>query len=221
MANYNIMSQITLSESDDERLYFLCKRAMDILLASILLVILLPLLALIALAIILDSPGPILTTQERIGARRRIVDGRTVWDVHTFRVFKFRILSLTGSSRAPDDPRCLLAASPQITRVGRILCQTYLDELPQLLNVLNGTMSLVGPRPVPTYEAAEYQDWHRERLKALPGIVGLWQVTQPVRGSFDEQMQTDILYVRSRSLWLDIKILLLTIPTLLIGRNHN
>jgi len=121
----------------------------------------------------------------------------------------------------PGSAPTLVAADAQMTWVGRILCRTWLDALPQLLNVLGGTMSLVGPRAVPTYEVAEYQDWHRERLKAIPGIVGLWQVSPHLNASFDEQVRTDITYVRSRSLWLDIKILALTIPALLIGRSHN
>jgi lipopolysaccharide/colanic/teichoic acid biosynthesis glycosyltransferase len=210
---HNAMSQVTTSESHDERLYFIGKRIMDIVLAGALLVILGPLLVIISIAIALDSPGPILTAQERVGARRRTIDGQTVWDVRNFRVYRFRTLNFAIPNTLPH--------GAQFTRVGRVLSHTYLDELPQLFNVLGGTMSLVGPRPVPAYEAAEYQDWHRERLKAIPGIVGLWHVSQHFNTSFDDQVRVDIAYVRSRSLWLDVKILFLTIPTLLIGRIHN
>jgi lipopolysaccharide/colanic/teichoic acid biosynthesis glycosyltransferase len=111
-----------------------------------------------------------------------------------------------------------LTDDPRVTRVGRILRRTSLDELPQLLNVLKGDMSLVGPRPVPIYEAAAYADWHRERLAALPGITGLWQVDGRGRVSFTEMVRMDIAYVRNQSLLLDIKLLLSTIPAVLSGR---
>ena len=105
-----------------------------------------------------------------------------------------------------------------MTKVGHILRKTSLDELPQLVNVLKGEMSLVGPRPLPTYEVAEYQAWHRERLAALPGITGLWQVQGRCEVTFEEQVQIDIEYVRNQSLWQDIKILLSTIPAVVSGR---
>jgi lipopolysaccharide/colanic/teichoic acid biosynthesis glycosyltransferase len=105
-----------------------------------------------------------------------------------------------------------------VTRVGHILRKTSLDELPQLVNVLKGEMSLVGPRPLPTYEVAEYQAWHRERLAALPGITGLWQVQGRCEVTFEEQVQMDIEYVRKQSLWQDIKILFSTIPAVVSGR---
>jgi len=219
--SYNTMSQRTPSESHDEQLYFIGKRVMDILLAGMLLVILLPLLVLISIAIALESPGPILVTQERVGSRRRTIDSQIRWEARNFRVLKFRTMRYAAPTPLPGSAPPLVATDAQMTWVGRILCSTWLDELPQLLNVLGGTMSLVGPRAVPTYEVAEYQDWHRERLKAIPGIVGLWQVSPHLNASFDEQVRTDITYVRSRSLWLDIKILALTIPALLIGRSHN
>jgi lipopolysaccharide/colanic/teichoic acid biosynthesis glycosyltransferase len=111
-----------------------------------------------------------------------------------------------------------LTDDPRITRVGRFLRRTSLDELPQLLNVLKGEMSLVGPRPVPPYEAAAYQDWHRERLAGLPGITGLWQVKGRGLVSFTEMVRMDIEYLRSQSTWLDFKIMLATIPAVLFGR---
>jgi lipopolysaccharide/colanic/teichoic acid biosynthesis glycosyltransferase len=111
-----------------------------------------------------------------------------------------------------------MTEDPRVTRVGRMLRRTSVDELPQLMNVLRGDMSLVGPRPVPTYEVAEYRAWHRERLAALPGITGLWQVNGRSQVSFDDMIRMDIDYVRSRSLWLDVRILLLTLPAVLAGR---
>jgi lipopolysaccharide/colanic/teichoic acid biosynthesis glycosyltransferase len=115
-------------------------------------------------------------------------------------------------------PKFKLSNDPRVTRVGHILRKTSLDELPQLVNVLKGEMSLVGPRPLPTYEVAEYQAWHRERLAALPGITGLWQVQGRCEVTFEEQVQMDIEYVRNQSLWQDIKILLSTIPAVVSGR---
>jgi lipopolysaccharide/colanic/teichoic acid biosynthesis glycosyltransferase len=111
-----------------------------------------------------------------------------------------------------------LTDDPRVTGIGRILRRISLDELPQLFNVLKGDMSLVGPRPVPIYEAAAYQEWHRERLAALPGITGLWQVEGRGRASFTEMVQMDIAYVRNQSLLLDVKLLLFTIPAALSRR---
>jgi lipopolysaccharide/colanic/teichoic acid biosynthesis glycosyltransferase len=116
---------------------------------------------------------------------------------------------LSGPFKLTDDPR--------LTRVGKVLRRTSLDELPQFFNVLKGEMSLVGPRPVPLYEVAEYKEWQRERLAAMPGMTGLWQVKGRSRVSFDEMVRMDIEYTRNRSLCFDLKILLLTIPAVLSG----
>ena len=216
-------------------LYFACKRCMDVTLAAAMLIVLFPLLLLIAVLIKLDAPGPVIFAQERVGARRRSNDGRTTWENRPFRVYKFRTMVhnadpsiheaytkafVRGLVGAPDGPgaKFKLTNDPRVTRVGRILRSTSLDELPQLVNVLKGEMSLVGPRPVPTYEVAEYQPWHRERLAALPGITGVWQVSARCQVSFEGMIRMDIAYVRSRSLWLDLRILLLTVPAVLSGR---
>jgi lipopolysaccharide/colanic/teichoic acid biosynthesis glycosyltransferase len=106
----------------------------------------------------------------------------------------------------------------RITRVGRILRKLSIDELPQLLNVLKGEMSLVGPRPVPTYEVAEYDGWHYERLAALPGITGLWQVEGRGDVSFEEMIRMDIAYVRNKSVWRDLRLLVQTVPAVLSRR---
>ena len=215
-------------------LYVGAKRTLDVTLTLAALVVLAPLLVVIALAIGLDSPGPVVFVQERVGARRRTKDGRTVWEVRNFSVYKFRSMFhnvdqsahqayvkawIDGQAETGADGATFkLTRDPRITRVGRILRKTSLDELPQLFNVLKGDMSLVGPRPVPTYEVAEYQAWHRERLAALPGITGLWQVKGRCQVTFDEMIRMDIDYVRRRSLWLDVKLLFLTIPAVLSGR---
>jgi lipopolysaccharide/colanic/teichoic acid biosynthesis glycosyltransferase len=214
---------------------FACKRCMDVALAALALVVLSPLLLLIAILIKLDGPGPLIFAQERVGARRRSRGGRTTWEIRTFRVYKFRTMVhnadqslhqayvkafVDGRLAAADVTGATfkLTNDPRVTRVGRILRRTSLDELPQLVNVLKGDMSLVGPRPVPTYEVAEYQPWHRERLAALPGITGLWQVSARCQVSFEDMIRLDIEYVRNWSLWRDVRILLLTIPAVLSGR---
>ena len=115
-------------------------------------------------------------------------------------------LSLDG----PNPPIFKLAQDPRVTRVGRLLRRTSLDELPQLINVLKGEMSLIGPRPALPYEVQEYQAWHKARLAALPGITGWWQVKGRSRVPFDEMVRMDIYYVEHRSLRLDLRILLLT-----------
>lgn len=201
----------------------------------LLLLLLSPLLLLIALAIRLDSAGPALYIQERVGARWKTENGRIFWGTNTFRLYKFRSMFynadptihqayvkafVTGQAKVTvaDNPIFKLEGDPRITRVGRLLRRTSLDELPQLVNVLIGEMSLVGPRPVPTYEVAEYEKWHHARLLAQPGITGLWQVKGRGRVTFDEMVRMDIEYVHNQSIWLDLKLLWLTIPSVLSGR---
>jgi lipopolysaccharide/colanic/teichoic acid biosynthesis glycosyltransferase len=120
---------------------------------------------------------------------------------------------------ARSDPRAFkLTDDPRITRVGRVLRRTSLDELPQLWNVLRGEMSLVGPRPAPPREVEGYDVWHRRRLSMKPGITGLWQVTARSVDDFDNRAQLDLTYIDRWSLWLDVKILARTIPAALEGR---
>ncbi len=224
-----------LAGGRDSSLYYYCKRTMDMVVATLALLLLLPVFLLIAILIRLDSAGPVFFVQERVGARRRSKHGRTVWKIENFRVYKFRSMVqdadptahqayikafVNGSVEASDEggPKFKLSNDPRVTRVGHILRKTSLDELPQLVNVLKGEMSLVGPRPLPTYEVAEYQAWHRERLAALPGITGLWQVQGRCDVTFEEQVQMDIEYVRNQSLWQDIRILMSTIPAVVSGR---
>jgi lipopolysaccharide/colanic/teichoic acid biosynthesis glycosyltransferase len=216
--------------------FFLAKRCMDVAMALALLFLLLPLFVMVAIWIKLDSPGSAFFLQERVGARRRAAPGGTAWETHTFRMVKFRSMYQDAdqlahrqhiqkfvegkleSSEVVANVRAKLVGDPRITRAGRFLRKTSLDELPQLFNVLRGEMSIVGPRPVPTYEAELYEPWHRERLNALPGITGLWQVKGRGRVTFEEMMRLDIEYVRSRSIWRDIQILLLTIPAVMSGQ---
>ncbi len=214
---------------------FYGKRVFDVVGAAALLLLLLPLLLLLALAIRLDSAGSVFYTQERVGAKRRLEKGRIRWETCTFRLYKLRSMVqnadpavhqayikafVAGQAEAvkTSEAEFKLNDDPRITHVGKFLRRTSLDEVPQLLNVLKGEMSLVGPRPVPVYEVAEYETWHYARLLALPGITGLWQVKGRGRVTFDEMMRMDIEYARHQSLWLDLKILWLTVPSVLSGR---
>jgi len=219
----------------DRATYRFFKRVLDVTVVALALMILSPLLALIAVLIVLDSGWPIIFSQKRVGARRWTRDGCSYWQRTPFTCYKFRtmvpdadpsmhqafIKAFVEGHVEPLDAtgaKFKLTNDPRVTWVGRILRKTSLDELPQLVNVLKGEMSLVGPRPLPLYEVAEYRDWHRERLAALPGITGLWQVRGRCKVTFEEQIRMDIEYVRNQSLWLDIKILFLTIPAVLSRR---
>jgi len=192
----------------------LVKRLIDVTVAAVGLVLCAPLLLLIALAIRLDSPGPIIFRQTRVGLRGR-----------HFEMYKFRSMHVGAEEQQDmladlneaDGPIFKIRDDPRLTRVGRILRRLSLDELPQLVNVLRGEMSLVGPRPPIPAEVEKYQEWHKKRLEAPPGMTGLWQVSGRSRLSFDEMVLLDIYYIENWSLWLDFKILMRTIPKVLLG----
>jgi exopolysaccharide biosynthesis polyprenyl glycosylphosphotransferase len=192
----------------------LIRRGIDIVGAIVVLVLGAPLLALIALAIRLDSPGPILFRQTRVGAGRKL-----------FQICKFRSMHKGAEAEVErlralneaDGPIFKIQDDPRLTRVGRLLRHTSLDELPQLWNVLRGEMGLVGPRPPLPAEVSRYMEWHKKRLEVRPGMTGLWQVSGRSLLSFDEMVLLDIYYIENWSLWLDFKILLRTIPQVLFG----
>jgi lipopolysaccharide/colanic/teichoic acid biosynthesis glycosyltransferase len=221
-------------KTEDDR-YFAAKRCLDVILAALLLILLLPLIVLIAVLIKLDSPGPVFFTQERVGAKRQWLGRQAIWIIKNFNIYKFRSMVQNADSAvheayirdfvegrahpsAEGDGKFKLTNDPRVTRVGRILRKFSLDELPQLLNVLMGDMSLVGPRPVPPYEVACYGNGDHKRLTALPGITGYWQVKGRCRVTFEEMIRMDLEYIRNASLWFDVKILLLTIPAVLSRR---
>lgn len=190
------------------------KRLLDISVAVLVLIPVLPFMLLIALAIKLDSPGPAIFVQERIGKGGKI-----------FPAFKFRSMvpeaetlrsHLTELNEA-DGPLFKIKEDPRRTRVGRFLRRFSLDELPQIFNVLRGDMSLVGPRPALPEEVERYESWHRKRLEVIPGITGLWQISGRSNLSFEEMMLLDIYYVENWSPLLDISILLRTIPKVILG----
>jgi lipopolysaccharide/colanic/teichoic acid biosynthesis glycosyltransferase len=190
------------------RRYLVAKRGFDLAVCIWLLPVVAMLMLLLALIIRLDSPGSILIAQERTGR-----DGRR------FRMYKFRTMVRNAEElkaglahlNVLPPPDFKIPKDPRITRVGMILRQTSLDELPQLFNVLRGDMSLVGPRPT-SFEPTTYSLWHTRRLEVTPGITGLWQLKGRNLTTFDERLRLDIEYIEHRSFWLDLKILLQTVP---------
>jgi exopolysaccharide biosynthesis polyprenyl glycosylphosphotransferase len=191
------------------------KRASDLVLGSLILLGLAPLLLAIAVAIKSDSTGPIFYRQQRVGK-----DGRL------FGMLKFRSMrpdadQLLQQLRAQNEasgPLFKMRDDPRVTRVGRVLRRLSLDELPQLFNVLRGEMSLVGPRPPLPSEVAEYEDWQHGRLRAMPGMTGLWQVSGRSEVPFLDMVRLDLHYIRNWSLGLDLEILLRTLPAVLTHR---
>jgi exopolysaccharide biosynthesis polyprenyl glycosylphosphotransferase len=190
----------------------MAKRAFDLVVSILALLALSPVLAAIALAIKLTTPGPVLFRQQRVGLRRQ-----------PFIVLKFRtmvtgaelMLSDLASRNEADGPLFKVREDPRVTRIGRWLRRYSLDELPQLWNVLRGEMSLVGPRPPLPCEVEAYEEWQLDRLEVRPGITGLWQVSGRSNLSFDEYVRLDLFYVENWSLSYDLFILAKTIPMLL------
>ncbi len=203
------------------------KRAFDSIVATTLLVITSPLALLIAVLIKLDSPGPVVFRQERIGENGRpftMLKFRSMRAGADTGVHKAYVTELirrnVGPEEVGEDGRRSLkeAQDSRVTRVGKVIRKASLDELPQLVNVLRGDMSLVGPRPPLAYEVAVYKDWHKRRLEALPGITGLWQVEGRNQVSFDEMVRLDLKYIENQSLLYDLKILVQTPWAMLTGR---
>jgi exopolysaccharide biosynthesis polyprenyl glycosylphosphotransferase len=191
------------------------KRGLDVAVASVLLLLLLPLLLCVAVVVKLSSSGPIFFLQDRIGLNKRL-----------FKIWKFRTMvpnaeKLMASLEAQNEatgPVFKIKNDPRITPVGRWLRRTSLDELPQLFNVLKGDMSLVGPRPLPLRDYEGFnEDWQRRRFSIKPGITCLWQVNGRSGISFEQWMRLDLQYLDEWSLWLDLKILVKTVPAVLKG----
>jgi exopolysaccharide biosynthesis polyprenyl glycosylphosphotransferase len=193
----------------------LLKRLVDAALSLAVLIILFPLLVLVAILIKLTSPGPVLFVQNRVGMNQR-----------QFKLYKFRSMVADAEERKftvahlneRDGPAFKIENDPRITRIGRLLRRTSIDELPQLFNVLSGEMSLVGPRPPLPDEVKRYEWLFRKRLSVKPGITCIWQISGRNQVSFDRWMQMDHDYIENWSLLLDLKILLKTIPAVLLSR---
>ena len=203
----------------------LVKRAFDLAIASFALLIFSPLWFLIAVLIKLDSRGPVIYKQERVGMDGRIFlfykfrTMRADADDRLHREYQEKLIAGRPEANVGDveKPAYKLRADARITRLGRILRRLSLDELPQLLNVLRGDMSVVGPRPPIPYEVENYELWHRKRLDMKPGVTGLWQVSGRNRLPFEEMVRLDLFYIENWSLLLDLKIILRTLPVMLRG----
>jgi lipopolysaccharide/colanic/teichoic acid biosynthesis glycosyltransferase len=193
----------------------LWKRCLDVFGAVVGLMVLAPLMAVIAIAIKLASPGPVLFRQRRSG-----LGGQS------FTIYKFRTMAPDAEQRKPlllsqneqDGPAFKIKEDPRVTTLGRLLRTTSLDELPQLWNVLQGNMSLVGPRPLPCDESQACSRWQRQRLDVTPGLTCIWQVRGRGRVSFAEWVRMDLRYIRSHSLVLDLLLLVLTVPAVVLRR---
>lgn len=223
------------SKSSSFAAYLAIRRLLDIVASAIALVIALPLFLVLAIAIKLDSAGPVIYKQKRVRGSQDPEEPHP--ERHVFDFYKFRSMYTDSDARihrrfvtdyingnAPKTnngnkkkPLYKMTRDPRITRVGRWIRRTSLDELPQLVNVLKGNMSLVGPRPALPYEVEQYSQWHKQRLIPKAGLTGLWQVSGRTSLTFEQMIELDIEYTQRRSLWLDIKILLKTLPAIISG----
>jgi exopolysaccharide biosynthesis polyprenyl glycosylphosphotransferase len=191
------------------------KRLFDIVVSTGIIIIGAPLWVLIALAVKLDSPGPIFYRDRRVGLAER-----------QFGMFKFRSMYIDAGERQAgleasneaSGPLFKIKDDPRVTRVGSFLRRYSIDELPQVLNVVRGEMSLVGPRPLPLRDYVQLEDWHRKRYLVLPGMTGLWQVSGRIELTFDDLVRLDFYYLENWSIWLDISILTKTLPAVLARR---
>jgi exopolysaccharide biosynthesis polyprenyl glycosylphosphotransferase len=210
-----------------EGLNFATKRLFDIVVAAGILIATLPLLPIVAFAIWLSDGSPIFFRQERVGIRGRPFEllkfrtMRTGAGDEAHREYVAKWIGQNGHAAQLNGQQIFkLVDDPRITRIGKVLRSIAIDELPQLINVLRGDMSLVGPRPSLPYELELYKDWHKRRLDSLPGMTGLWQVNGRNRLGFDEMVQLDLEYLNGWSLISDLKILFRTIPAMIQGQGH-
>jgi lipopolysaccharide/colanic/teichoic acid biosynthesis glycosyltransferase len=201
----------------DEKSYARVKRAMDVSICLFVLPFVVIVLLACAIAIKLDSPGPAMFTQKRTGRGGR-----------RFRMYKLRTMVKDAEAlkakyqhlNVLSYPDFKIVDDPRVTRVGRFLRKTSLDELPQIFNVIKGDMTLVGPRPT-SFDASTYRLWHTTRLEAAPGLTGLWQITGRNEIDFDDRLRLDIAYIRNRCLALDLMILVRTVGAVVHGRGAN
>jgi lipopolysaccharide/colanic/teichoic acid biosynthesis glycosyltransferase len=221
---------ITYQEKDHATYYFF-KRLLDIVVSATILAILLPVILLITILIRIDSAGPAFFIQKRVGSKRINKNGSLYWQTTIFPCIKFRTMVQNADTTLHkafvralinNDQDTIsrlqkgnskvkkLVNDPRITRLGRFLRASSLDEIPQIWNVLKGDMSLVGPRPAIPYEVEMYKPYDHHRLDAKAGLTGLWQVTARSSANFDEMVKLDIQYVDNPSFWLDLKILFKT-----------
>ena len=224
--------------TDNRRLYFLSKRILDVAVSIIALIIFSPVMALVAVLIHFDSPGPVIFSQKRVGSKRIKKDGQYYWEKTEFTFYKFRTMvdkadpsahvtfikalinhdeEKLSAIQGSDNKVKKIVNDSRITRLGHFLRHSSLDELPQFWNVLRGEMSVIGPRPAIPYEVEFYKPWYFRRFEAKPGITGYWQVVARNSVDFDEMVKLDIQYVESQSLWLDLKLMCMT-PLVMLSR---
>jgi len=202
------------------------KRVFDVLTAGLILVFISPVLLALAILIKLDSPGPVIYRQTRIGEngkpfvmfKFRSMRADTDPSIHQAHVTRLIKENLDPAQLENGKSSLKMENDPRITRLGRFIRKTSLDELPQFVNVIRGEMSVVGPRPSLPYELEQYKDWHKRRLEALPGVTGFWQVHARNQVSFDEMVRMDLEYIQDQSLWRDLLIVLQTPWVALSGR---
>ena len=209
-----VQTYVNRNEIKERKLYWLVRRTQDIFFSALALIVLAIPMLIVALVVWIDSPGasPIFV-QDRVGRNGKI-----------FKFYKFRSMVPNAEEKLKevlaqnemDGPVFKMKHDPRITRVGRFIRRTSIDELPQLINILKGDMSIVGPRPALPREVAQYNDYERQRLYVTPGLTCYWQI-QPNRNelSFDEWMELDIKYIRERSFWVDWKIIFGTVAAVL------
>jgi lipopolysaccharide/colanic/teichoic acid biosynthesis glycosyltransferase len=201
----------------------LLKRAIDVAGSLLALLLFLPLFAVIAMLVKLTSHGPVLFCQKRVGQYGKLFNFykfRSMYTDNDTEVHRGYVTKLIEGSTHVQQPNGMykLVHDPRVTLVGKLIRKSSLDELPQFINVLAGDMSLVGPRPPLPYEFERYRTWHKRRvLEIKPGLTGLWQVKGRSRTTFDEMVRMDLHYARTRSLWLDLKIMLQTPAAMLSG----
>ncbi|MEG0753143.1 MAG: sugar transferase, partial [Angelakisella sp.] len=215
------MNDTTLLSEERKRsrtqLYLCSKRVMDIFLSAAALVFLLPVFVIVALAIVLEDRGPVMFCQTRIGK-----------DNIPFTMYKFRSMCLNAEEKLAelarlnerDGPVFKIAKDPRITKVGNFIRKTCIDELPQLINIIKGDMSIVGPRPPLPKEVLQYSQYSMQRLRVTPGLTCFWQVQKGANTTFEEWVALDIKYINERNLWTDAKLIFMTIKVVLSGRGE-
>jgi lipopolysaccharide/colanic/teichoic acid biosynthesis glycosyltransferase len=216
--------EVSVPVSPTPLAYAVAKRALDLAASGLGVVLAAPVFVVIAAAVKLDSPGPVLFRQQRVGLGGRpflLYKFRTMdqlADEQEHQRYVSKLIKGGGSAETTEATWVPIDKDPRVTRTGSFLRRSHLDELPQLLNILRGDMSLVGPRPPIPYEVELYEPWHLDRLAVRPGMTGLWQATGWGKLSFDDGVRLDIEYVRRRSFGLDLRIMLRTAWQIVTGR---
>lgn len=217
---YAITDKVIMNENIDDRTvhinkrksYLLIKRIADVLFSIIGLVVLSPLLCIVSILIAIEDGTPVVFTQERNGLNNKI-----------FTMYKFRSMikkapemrTVLDQYNELDGPAFKMKDDPRITKIGRFIRRTSIDELPQLINIIKGDMSLVGPRPLPIYETVQCNDYQMQRLLVKPGLTCYWQISGRNDISFDEWIEMDLKYIEEASIYTDLKILLMTVKAVL------